>query len=60
MNKFYNIKYKNEVLHSKLTAEECSERLQDYADRFFSVKADSSATFFDPKDLKLEEINENG
>ena len=53
MTILYNIKYKTNILHDRLTAEQCSERLQDYADRFFSEKDDE----FNPSFLEMEEIN---
>ncbi len=53
MTRLYNIKYKNEILHQKLTAEECADQLQDYADRFFS----QNDTLFNPNFLEMEEIN---
>ena len=56
MTILYNIKYKTDVLHQKLTAEEAADTLQDYADRFFEQKDDK----FNPAFLELEEITENG
>ena len=56
MTKLYKIKYKTDVLHDRLTAEECSEKLQDYIDRFFSAADDPNAWPFNPNDLKTEEI----
>ena len=56
MTKLYKIKYKTEVLHDRLTAEQCSEKLQDYVDRFFSVEGDPIALPFNPNDLVFEEI----
>ena len=56
MTKLYKIKYKTEVLHDRLTAEECSERLQDYIDRFFSSVDDPNAWPMNPNDLITEEI----
>ena len=52
MTKLYRIKYKNDVLHDKLTAEEAADKLQDYADRFFSEKDDE----FNPSFLEMEEL----
>ena len=60
MTKLYKIKYKTNVLHDRLTAEECSEKLQDYVDRFFSAEDDPNAWPFNPNDLKLEEIIDAG
>ena len=56
MTPLYNIKYKTDVLHQKLTAEEAADKLQDYADKFFEQEDDK----FNPEYLKLEEITENG
>ena len=53
---FYNIKYKNDIIHHHLTIEEAADYLQDYADRFFSTKDEEDASTFNPQDLKLEEI----
>ena len=43
MTILYNIKYKTDVLHSRLTAEEASDKLQDYADKFYAQKDDPNA-----------------
>ena len=56
MTILYNIKYKTNILHSKLTAEEASDKLQDYADKFYASEDDPNAWPFDPKDLTMEEI----
>ena len=56
MTILYNIKYKTNILHSKLTAEEASDKLQDYADKFYASENDPNAWPFDPKDLTMEEI----
>jgi len=56
MTILYNIKYKTDVLHQKLTAEEAADKLQDYADKFFEQEDHK----FNPAFLKLEEITENG
>ena len=55
MTKLYKTKYKTDVLHDRLTAEECSERLQDYIDRFFS--AEDGAWPINPNDITMEEID---
>ena len=60
MTKLYKIKYKTDVLHDQLTAEECADKLQDYADRFFSEENDKNAWPFDPQYLKMEEIIDAG
>ena len=56
MTILYNIKYKTNILHSRLTAEEASNKLQDYADKFYASENDPNAWPFDPKDLTMEEI----
>ena len=56
MTILYNIKYKTNILHSRLSAEEAADKLQDYADKFFEQENDPNAWPFDPKDLNLEEI----
>jgi len=58
--KFYNIKYKTDVLHENLSADDAADKLKDYVDRFFSTENDEHAWPFNPNDLKLEEIIENG
>ena len=52
MTKLYNIIYKKEVLHEKLTIEEVTDKLQDYADMFYGQKDDR----FNPSFLEMEEI----
>ena len=52
----YNIKYKTNILHSRLPAAEASDKLQDYADKFYASEDDPNAWPFDPKDLTMEEI----
>ena len=47
--KFYNIRYKTEILHKNLTIDECLEKLQDYAAQFYVQKEIS----FDPQYLKM-------
>ena len=54
MTVLYRIKYKTDILHDRLTAEECSEKLQNYVDRFFSAADDPNAWPFNPNDLKTE------
>tara|TARA_B100000686_G_scaffold109440_1_gene116620 strand:+ start:950 stop:1132 length:183 start_codon:yes stop_codon:yes gene_type:complete len=56
MTILYNIKYKTNILHSRLTAEEASNKLQDYADKFYASEDDPNAWPFDPKDITMEEI----
>ena len=56
MTILYNIKYETNILHSKLTAEEAADKLQDYADKFYAQQDDPNAWPFDPKELNMEEI----
>ena len=56
MTVLYNIKYKTNILHSKLTADEAADKLQDYADKFYASEEDPNAWPFDPQDLTKEEI----
>ena len=60
MTKLYRIKYKNDVLHNKLTAEEAADKLQDYADKFYAQQDDPNAWPFDPQDLTMEEFIDAG
>ena len=50
MARLYNILYKGNKIHENLTAEECSEILQDFSERFYSGED------MNPNDLELEEI----
>jgi len=50
MKKLYNILYKGRKIHMNLTAEDCSEILQDFSERYFSGED------IDPNDLEMEEI----
>ena len=52
MDKLYNIRYKGDILHPNKTIEECSELLQDFAERFYSGKNDE----INPSFLEMEEI----
>ena len=52
MTRLYNILYKAEVLHERLTIEEVTDKLQDYAAMFYNQK---NATFI-PYFLEMEEI----
>lgn len=47
----YNVLYKGRKIYVNLTAEECSEVLQDFAERFYSDED------VDPNLIELEEIN---
>jgi hypothetical protein len=48
----YNVLYKGRKIYMNLTAEECSEVLQDFAERFYSDED------VDPNLIELEEIND--
>ncbi len=34
--KYYSIDYQNNIMHKDLTIEECSEKMQDLSERFYS------------------------
>ncbi len=46
----YNVLYNGRKIYMNLTAEECSEILQDFSERFFSEED------IDPSLIELEEI----
>ena len=46
----YNILYKGRKIYMNLSAEECTEVLQDFSERFFSEED------IDPSLIELEEI----
>jgi hypothetical protein len=50
MSKTYNLLYKGRKIHTNLTAEECSEILQDFSERYFSGED------IDPSLIEMEEI----
>jgi len=50
MEKFYNILYKGRKIHQNITAEECTDILQDLSEKFFSSED------IDPCLIELEEI----
>lgn len=50
MKRLYNILYKGRKIYTNLTAEDCSEILQDFAERYFSGED------MNPNDLEMEEI----
>ena len=52
MNKRYNIRYKGDIIHPDVSIEECSELLQDFADRFYNGKDNE----INPSFLEMEEI----
>ena len=46
----YNILYKGRKIYMNLSAEECTEVLQDFSERFYSGED------IDPKEIEMEEI----
>jgi len=50
MNKLYNLLYQGRKIYMNLTAEECSEILQDFSERFYSGED------IDIENLEMEEI----
>ena len=48
----YNVLYKGRKIYTNLSAEECTEVLQDFAERFYSDED------IDPNLIELEEIND--
>ena len=50
MKKSYNILYSGRKIYGNLTAEECSEILQDFSEKFFANED------IDPCLIELEEI----
>ena len=56
MTKLYNILYQTNILHNRLTAEDAADKLQDYADKFYTQKDAPNSWPFDPQDLTMEEI----
>ena len=60
MTKLYNILYQTNILHNRLTAEEAADKLQDYADKFYSQHDDPNAWPFNPEDLTMEEFIDAG
>ena len=46
----YNILYKGKKIYTDLSAEECTEVLQDFSERFYSGED------VDPNELEMEEI----
>jgi len=49
MEKSYNLLYKGRKIYTNLSAEECTEVLQDFSERFFSGED------IDPNLIELEE-----
>ena len=50
MERLYNILYKGRKIYQNLTAEECSEILQEFSESYYSGKE------IDPNLLEMEEI----
>ena len=50
MEKLYNILYKGRKIYKDLTAEDCTEILQDISERFYSGED------VNPNEIELEEI----
>ncbi len=46
----YNLLYKGRKIYLNLTAEECSEILQEFSERYFSGED------IDPNEIEMEEI----
>ena len=46
----YNILYKGRKIHMNLSAEDCTEILQDFSERFYSGED------IDPNEIEMEEI----
>jgi hypothetical protein len=49
MEKTYNLLYKGRKIYTNLTAEDCSEILQDFSERYFSGED------IDPNLIEMEE-----
>jgi hypothetical protein len=50
MERLYNILYKGRKIYMNLSAEECTEVLQDFSERFYSGED------IDQNEIELEEI----
>ena len=50
MEILYNILYKGRKIYKNLSAEECTEILQDFSERFYSGED------IDPTEIEMEEI----
>lgn len=48
--KLYNLLYKNRKIYMNLTAEECSEILQEFSEQFYAGED------VNPNELEMEEI----
>jgi hypothetical protein len=51
MSNLYNLLYKGRKIYTNLTAEDCSEILQTFSERFYSGED------IDPNELEMEEIS---
>ena len=50
MEKTYNLLYKDRIIYRSLSAEDCSEMIQDFSERFYSGED------INPNELQVEEI----
>jgi NOL1/NOP2/fmu family ribosome biogenesis protein len=50
MKTTYNLLYQGRKIYTNLTAEECSEIIQDFSERYFSGED------IDPNEIEMEEI----
>ncbi len=50
MERLYNILYKGRKIYTNISAEECTEILQDFSERFYLEEN------INPEDIELEEI----
>jgi hypothetical protein len=50
MERLYNLLYKGRKIYMNLTADECTEILQDFSERFYSGEN------INPNELEMEEI----
>ena len=60
MTILYNIIFKSNILHSRLTADEAADKLEEYAFKFYEQQGDPTDWALDPKDLTTEEIIDAG
>ena len=50
MEKSYNLLYKGRKIHMNLSAEDCTEILQDFSERYYAGEE------IEPNEIELEEI----
>jgi hypothetical protein len=50
MSKYYNILYKGRKIYANISAEDCTEILQEFSERFYLEEN------INPEDIELEEI----